>query len=89
MLLRASRASAQLTKEALVPRFLGATAAKAAKGIGKRLFTTRGLMAAGGTALTGAIAAPMIQQGLQRSRVGLSPQYIQAQKYGLVGPMRV
>lgn len=84
LLLRASRSSELLTKEGILMKAMGSLAGKAISkvGIGKTL------MGAAGVAATGAVAAPMISQGLQKSRVGLSPQYTQAQKYGLVGPMR-
>jgi len=84
MLLRASRSADALTKGA----FVLPLARKAAGGLAKRLFSKRGLMLAGGTALTGAVAAPMVMQGMQKSQVGLSSPYIQAQKHGLVPQMR-
>ena len=59
----------------------------ASKAIGK-VGIGKTLMGTAGAAATGAVAAPMISKGLQKSKVGLSPQYTQAQKYGLVGPMK-
>lgn len=85
MLLRSSRSAERLTKEA---GLIGRALIGAGKGIGKKLFSKKGLTLAGGAGMVGMTAAPMIQQGVQKSRVGLTPQYIQAQKYGLVPRMR-
>lgn len=74
MLLRASRAAGQLTKEALV----GPVTDKVLGTIGKHW---KGIAGAG---LVGATAAPEISQAAKRSRVGLTPQWLSAQNAGQV-----
>lgn len=78
MLLRASRAAGQLTKEALVGRL----AAKAGKGL--LGFTGKHWKGVGGTALVGATVAPEVSKGFQQSKVGLSPQWLAASNAGQV-----
>jgi hypothetical protein len=103
MLLRASRSAESLTKEALLGS-LGRFAAGVGRGLVKSPVKSVGLagkMGRGmggfgrkhwkglaGTALVGAVAAPAVAQSVRKARVGLSPQYIQAQKYGVVPRMR-
>jgi hypothetical protein len=70
MLLRASRAAGQLTKEAIVGGILRA--------IGRHP------MAALGTGAVGLTAAPEISKSLQRAKVGLHPQYLAAANAGMV-----
>ena len=82
MLLRASRSAESLTKEALLGRLAG-SALRGAGRFAKKHW--KGLL---GTAVVGTAAAPMIAQGVQKSRVGMSTPYIQAQKYGLAPQMK-
>jgi len=78
MLLRSSRVAGQLTKEALL--------GKALVGAGKGLlgFAGRHPMKVLGAGAVGASAAPEISKGLQQSKMGLRPQYLQAANEGLV-----
>lgn len=78
MLLRASRAAGQLTKEAIV----GSLAAKGAKAIlGSAGKHWKGIA---GTSLVGLMVAPEISQGVQRSQVGLSKPWLRATNAGQV-----
>ena len=78
MLLRASRAAGQLTKEALVGRL--------ALGAGKGILGAVGRHPMGtlGVGAVGLTTEPEISKGFKRAKVGLQPQYLEAANAGLV-----
>lgn len=78
MLLRASRVSGQLIKEAA----LGSLAMKAGKGL--LGFAGKHWKGIGGTALVGSSVAPELSVAKKRATVGLSAPWLQASNMGQV-----
>lgn len=74
MLLRSSRAASRLTKEALVGALIG----KGVAAVGRNSMKVLG----GG--VVASTAAPEINEGTQRAKLGLRPEYLEAANAGMV-----